>query len=1050
VVTEIKANNNKNNDINNIFEWAKLYLSQGLSVIPLHFGTKEPIIPWKEFQERLPTEEELRKWFESGEWRNIAIVCGKISNNLVVLDFDSLELFEKFIESIPEELKEKLRKTWAVLTGKGVHVYVRVKNLDLLKTRRFEGIDVKGEGGYVVAPPSLHPSGKLYEFIKSPHEREITVLENDEFELILSIIKKITGHYEKEQTEFRELSDTEILKIADLLKPAYKKGNRELLVGLYLAAWCYRKRISKESVIKIAKILAENDQNEDREEKLKRIIRQIEYHYSKRYEEYLERTGKELKSRSGIQEILENTLGEQKALEILEQLQTILGASPFTDTVFGVIDLSKGLYYLSNPRKGWIVRAQKIENGEFRYKEIVAECAPISVVVYENPLTADRKYEIEFTGLVKKRVGPATLDEIVSWLRAVGVVKHRRLIEDALSTIISAFQRSGKAEIKEEIEKPGFYYLDGEIKAIKWEVEEYSTEQLKEALQLLDELRNIWYSHIGARFTTIIKWGIVAPFSYAIKQLKGTYKIHFPWIVLYGSARTGKSTLGKIVRAIWGLQPDELSGGHIETKARVAYVVSQTTFPQIVNEVSDVLNNPDVRERIKNAIEQLTLRGKYQGGQYREEPALSPLFMTTNGAIPLHDDAFVRRIIPILFTKTDRLSEDTIKKFESEILSRIEILKFIGFAIAKQLLQNPLLLKRDWHDLATHLLENLWKEVGVEPPKWIKELYEGESIEDATEYFDEEIRSALLDEINSLYSRYFGRESEIPESLKDKLDVEVRLCALLYNGYLSWAVAKSSEEMLITTSILQVLRKRDVQVESLKALADRFGWEYRKMKVNGTPKMVIHIKIEDFARFLTGYRDSESNNPPNPPKGNEGDGKQKKDERTGEDNTKDKEEIKLDDTDRLILDCYKIIAPSVADYEQPKAFIKLVQKKLGNSEEIKQKILKLIELGKLPDFYKQGLEDFWNGKEIPVNKDKNDGKKVEEPKEEFSDYSDGWIRVRALDYIHVEVNGQVIRAFPDQIIDIRKKDYLALDEEVRGFLIPVDDSEESDSEGDLL
>ena len=1029
--------NKDNNEINKLFQWVQFYHSHGLSVIPLKFASKEPLIPWKEFQERLPTEEELQEWFGKKKWVNIGIVCGRVSSNLVVFDFDSLELFEEFWENLPEELKEKLRKTWVVQTGKGLHVYARVKNPEFLKTRRFEGIDIKGEGGYVVVPPSMHPSGKLYEFVKPPHEREIVVLEDDEFELILNVIKKTTGYNEKEQTEFRELSDTEILKIADLLKPAYKKGNRELLVGLYLSAWCYRKRISKESVIKIAKILAENDQNEDREEKLQRILKQIDYHYSRRYEDYLERTGKELKSRSGIQEILENTLGEQKALEVLEQLQTILGASPYADTVFGVVDLSRGLYYLSNPRKGWIVRAQKTESGEFRYKEIVAECAPVAVTVYENPLTADRKYEIEFTGLIRKKIGPATLDEIISWLRAVGVVKCRRLIEDALSTIISAFQRSGKAEIKEEIEKPGFYYINGEIKAIKWEIEEYTSEQLRDALDLLNELRTVWYSHLGARFTTILKWGVVAPFSYAIKQLKGTYKIHFPWIVLYGSARTGKSTLGKIIRAIWGLQPDELSGGHIETKARVAYVVSQTTFPQIVNEVSDVLNNSDVRERIKNAVEQLTLRGKYQGGQYREEPALSPLFLTTNGAIPLHDDAFVRRIIPILFTKADRLLEETINRFESEILSKIEILKYIGFAIAKQVLQNPLLLKKEWRDLATILLESLWREVGEEPPKWIYEFHEGETIEDAIEYFDEEIRSALLEDINSLYTKYFSRDAEIPASLKDKTDIELRLTALLWNRYLPWAVARGADEMVITTSILNVLKKKDVHIESLKSLADRFGWSYRKMKVNGTPKMVILLKIKEFAEFLSSHNieldeDKSPNNKGgeggNPPDDGSKEGREKEEvkEKIGSE-----ENIQLDETDKKILECYKLIAPSVTDYEQPIAFTKMVVKRLGNSDEIKERILRLIEIGKLPEFYKEKIKQFWTSKQDNSS----------------SECGEQYIVVRALDYCHFVVNGREYRVKPNQTIKMCKDDYDALDDELKGFLVPVESFEDSSDSG---
>jgi len=111
--------------VSEILEWAIFYLNNKLSVIPLIEKDKKPAILWKEFQKRRPSKEEIKKWFSENN-HNIAIICGSVSGNLVVLDFDTTEAFQQFIENIPQDLAEKIKRTWVVETGKGIHVYFRV------------------------------------------------------------------------------------------------------------------------------------------------------------------------------------------------------------------------------------------------------------------------------------------------------------------------------------------------------------------------------------------------------------------------------------------------------------------------------------------------------------------------------------------------------------------------------------------------------------------------------------------------------------------------------------------------------------------------------------------------------------------------------------------------------------------------------------------------------------------------------------------------------------------------------------------------------------
>ena len=182
----------------NVYDYALKYLESGLSVIPLQYGKKIPAIDsWKQYQERLPTKEEVRSWFDGSEPRNIGIVCGRISGNLRVDDFDKMETLP-FVFDL-----EKLRgKTKVVRTGKGYHIYFRGNSTQ--NTTKFSNlsIDIKGEGGYVAAPPSLHPSGIEYEDIGADTIAELQEGEDDmgylqEMDTIY-LIAKIVLKYWKE------------------------------------------------------------------------------------------------------------------------------------------------------------------------------------------------------------------------------------------------------------------------------------------------------------------------------------------------------------------------------------------------------------------------------------------------------------------------------------------------------------------------------------------------------------------------------------------------------------------------------------------------------------------------------------------------------------------------------------------------------------------------------------------------------------------------------------------------------------------------------------
>lgn len=159
------------------YKTASEWLTRGCSVIPLSRKTKRPAVKWKRYQTSLPTERDLRGWFLHRQ-SNLAVIFGEISDGLCSMDFDELETFERWTRFCPE-LAETLP---IVETRRGRHVYFRATPESIIDVRRELGrrtdahgaIQLEcgelrcGVGCYSVLPPSVHPSGFEYRWIREP------------------------------------------------------------------------------------------------------------------------------------------------------------------------------------------------------------------------------------------------------------------------------------------------------------------------------------------------------------------------------------------------------------------------------------------------------------------------------------------------------------------------------------------------------------------------------------------------------------------------------------------------------------------------------------------------------------------------------------------------------------------------------------------------------------------------------------------------------------------------------------------------------------------
>jgi hypothetical protein len=101
---------------------------------------------------------------------------------------------------------------------------------------------VRGEGGYVVAPPSIHANGKPYEWDDSPFENEITMIDD-------TVIKFLSI---KDDSEGETSEDgTKQLFVVPEVIPEGKRN--DTLFKLAASLWSSR-RLSKEAVIAAVKV----------------------------------------------------------------------------------------------------------------------------------------------------------------------------------------------------------------------------------------------------------------------------------------------------------------------------------------------------------------------------------------------------------------------------------------------------------------------------------------------------------------------------------------------------------------------------------------------------------------------------------------------------------------------------------------------------------------------------------------------------------------------------------------------------------------------------
>lgn len=151
------------------------FLARGWSVLPLRPREKRPLIRWEALQKTRPTLADITEWYRRWPNANVGIVTGEISN-LIVLDIDPKHGGDNALELLGRRFGALPRTVEARTGGGGRHLYFAHPG-GFIRNRAglVQGIDLRGDGGYIVAPPSVHPSGESYVWISGLSPAQIAL-----------------------------------------------------------------------------------------------------------------------------------------------------------------------------------------------------------------------------------------------------------------------------------------------------------------------------------------------------------------------------------------------------------------------------------------------------------------------------------------------------------------------------------------------------------------------------------------------------------------------------------------------------------------------------------------------------------------------------------------------------------------------------------------------------------------------------------------------------------------------------------------------------------
>lgn len=200
--------------MNELKEAALRYAAAGIAVFPLIEKDKKPLTA-NGFKDATTDPEKIEEWWSVHPNANVGIATGDMSGGLVAIDMDidkekGKDGYHAFLKWCDENFLV-LPDSWLSITGRGgYHLIYRSLFPVPSKIGWLEDVDIRANGGYIVAPPSIHPNGTRYEWEQDPAEYELITTDDIDVEFIMNSVLASNK------------SNTEPLKVPDVIPEGHR------------------------------------------------------------------------------------------------------------------------------------------------------------------------------------------------------------------------------------------------------------------------------------------------------------------------------------------------------------------------------------------------------------------------------------------------------------------------------------------------------------------------------------------------------------------------------------------------------------------------------------------------------------------------------------------------------------------------------------------------------------------------------------------------------------------------------------------------------------
>jgi hypothetical protein len=418
--------------------------------------------------------------------------------------------------------------------------------------------------------------------------------------------------------------------------------------------------------------------------------------------------------------------------------------------------------------------------------------------------------------------------------------------------------------------------VNGKIEVYGHTTQTYMNQDLTECANALTEIADQYKK--PEKFATSIKRGMIAPFSYVLKQMKTHRDQCVPYRYGHGISFTGKTTDSELELELWRKNDKShiIGWSEADSMAKMGDVISKTTFTVVVDEAGD-LNDPQYREykKIVNALKYSAYNMIFRSRQERSRgsgfdshpfPALSALYFTSNYEPP-QDTAFCTRILSSFYTPDEFKTDDEKKAYRTLFDKHRNKIGTLGDFTANYILNNNECLKTDWKQLVVEILTAFYKKADVQLPTWVNLLSNEDRLGDVIEIQKQTLRSFLKTEIDNAHSKHYNSMKESTSdgnnhySYKQNITFKERFDFCLDKDVISYLKKiDAGDKVAILHDIIMKMRGQRIDyfsnLEEIKASIGG-GSKDKKLWIRGSEgkdkrkqHRVITVNSDEFLMFI--------------------------------------------------------------------------------------------------------------------------------------------------------------------------------------------------------